>query len=90
MGKKSKKVKDGLDEKAKEKKTKKAKKAKRSEPQRESRPNPIDPALRYQMIETAAYYIAEKHGFDPRKSVEDWAQAEQQVDAKLNQEEQNS
>ncbi|RLW54596.1 MAG: hypothetical protein B6D76_06760 [gamma proteobacterium symbiont of Stewartia floridana] len=83
MGKKSKKAKDGLDDKVKEKK------AKRSEPQLESRPNPIDPSLRYQMIETAAYYIAEKHGFDPRKSVEDWAQAEQEIDTMLDEEEQN-
>ncbi|MCG8486601.1 MAG: DUF2934 domain-containing protein [Chromatiales bacterium] len=89
MGKKSKKAKDGLDEKVKEKKTKKGKKEKRSKPVLESKPNPIDPSLRYQMIETAAYYIAEKHGFDPRKSVEDWAQAEQEIDARLNEEEQN-
>jgi hypothetical protein len=89
MGKKSKKTKDDLDEKVKEKKLKKGKKAKRSKPQLESRPNPIDPTLRYQMIETAAYYIAEKHGFDPRQSVEDWAQAEQQIDARLKQEEQD-
>ncbi|MCG8018344.1 MAG: DUF2934 domain-containing protein [Candidatus Thiodiazotropha sp. 'RUGA'] len=89
MGKKSKKAKDDLDDKVKEKKARKAKKVKRSEPQLESRPNPIDPSLRYQMIETAAYYIAEKHGFDPRKSVEDWAQAEQEIDSMLNEEEQN-
>ena len=89
MGKKSKKAKDGLDEKVKEKKTKKGKKEKRSKPVLENKPNPIDPSLRYQMIETAAYYIAEKHGFDPRKSVEDWAQAEQEIDARLYEEEQN-
>jgi hypothetical protein len=50
---------------------------------------PMDPALRYQMIETAAYYIAEKHGFDPQKSIEDWAQAEREIDDRLREEEEN-
>ncbi|MEW8508591.1 MAG: DUF2934 domain-containing protein [Candidatus Thiodiazotropha sp.] len=38
---------------------------------------------RFEMIATAAYYIAEKHGFDPERSTQDWHQAELQIDAKL-------
>jgi hypothetical protein len=81
MRKKSKKTKDNLTD-----KEKKRMKAKLRESQAASNLPPIDRALRYQMIETAAYYIAEKHGFDPRRSVEDWAQAEREIDAHLQQE----
>ena len=89
MGKKSKKSKQELDEKGKKKdrsKKNKIKKLKNREPVKPLAPSAIDPALRYQMIETAAYYIAEKHGFDPRKSIEDWAQAEREIDRKLSEE----
>ena len=35
------------------------------------------------MIAEAAYFIAEKHGFDPHRVALDWDQAEQQIDALL-------
>ena len=42
------------------------------------------PEERYRMVETAAYYIAEQHGFQGR-SDEHWAAAESQIAAKLGQ-----
>lgn len=38
---------------------------------------------RYRMIETAAYYIAEKNGFSTN-NMDHWLAAEQEVDTKLN------
>lgn len=38
---------------------------------------------RLQMIETAAYYIAEKHGFNG-PSTDHWLAAEKQIDSQLN------
>lgn len=38
---------------------------------------------RYKMIQTAAYYRAEKHGFTAGKELEDWAGAEKEIDAML-------
>ncbi|MCU7860632.1 MAG: DUF2934 domain-containing protein [Candidatus Thiodiazotropha sp. (ex Lucinoma kastoroae)] len=43
----------------------------------------ITPEQRLDMIATAAYYIAEKHGFDPLRATQDWEDAEQQIDALL-------
>ncbi|MCU7883100.1 MAG: DUF2934 domain-containing protein [Candidatus Thiodiazotropha sp. (ex Lucinoma annulata)] len=43
----------------------------------------ITPEQRLDMIATAAYYIAEKHGFDPLRATQDWEDAEQQIDAIL-------
>lgn len=43
---------------------------------------------RLDMIATAAYYIAEKHGFDPNRVVQNWIEAEQQIDAMLKSEKQ--
>lgn len=40
------------------------------------------PEERYRMVETAAYFIAEKHGFQGR-SDEHWAAAERAIAAKL-------
>jgi Protein of unknown function (DUF2934) len=40
------------------------------------------PEERYRMVETAAYFIAEQHGFQGR-SDEHWAQAEREIAAKL-------
>lgn len=87
MGKKDKKMKDDLEIKHKKKRPKKDKpsKSKARETMTTNYSNPVDPTLRYQMIETAAYYIAERHGFDPSKAVEDWTQAEQEIDAYLKQ-----
>lgn len=42
------------------------------------------PAERYRMVETAAYYIAEQHGFQGR-SDEHWAAAERAIALKLGQ-----
>ena len=38
---------------------------------------------RSEMIATAAYYIAERHGFTPGMSASDWAAAEQEIDQLL-------
>jgi uncharacterized membrane-anchored protein len=38
---------------------------------------------RRQMIATAAYFIAEKHGFDPAREDENWREAEVQIDEML-------
>lgn len=38
---------------------------------------------RYRMIQDAAYYRAEKRGFAPGHDLEDWAEAEREVDALL-------
>jgi hypothetical protein len=35
------------------------------------------------MIEEAAYYRAEKRGFEPGYEQEDWAQSEKEIDAML-------
>jgi hypothetical protein len=35
---------------------------------------------RQQLIAEAAYYIAERRGFSPGNELEDWLQAEQEVD----------
>jgi len=42
------------------------------------------PEERYSMVETAAYFIAEQHGFQGR-SDEHWAAAERQIAARLGQ-----
>jgi hypothetical protein len=42
------------------------------------------PEERYRMVETAAYFIAEQHGFKGR-SDEHWAAAEREIAAKLGQ-----
>ncbi|WP_235559718.1 MULTISPECIES: DUF2934 domain-containing protein [unclassified Methylophilus] len=43
----------------------------------------VTSAKRLQMIEEAAYYIAEKHGFHG-PSTDHWLAAEKQIDSKLN------
>jgi hypothetical protein len=48
-----------------------------------SSPAIVTSANRLQMIEVAAYYIAEKHGFHG-PSADHWLAAEKQVDSKLN------
>ena len=40
------------------------------------------PEERYRMVETAAYFIAEQHGFQGR-SDEHWADAEREISARL-------
>ncbi|WP_083251206.1 DUF2934 domain-containing protein [Acidihalobacter yilgarnensis] len=41
------------------------------------------PEQRYRMIAEAAFYIAETHGFDPNRSLNDWLEAETMIDAHL-------
>lgn len=43
----------------------------------------VTPELRYRMISEAAFYIAESHGFDPSRSMDDWLEAEAMIDARL-------
>ncbi len=38
---------------------------------------------RLEMISTAAYYIAEQHGFTPGRAENDWAEAERQIEKRL-------
>lgn len=45
----------------------------------------ITPDQRSQMIAEAAYFNAEKRGFDPNGQVDDWLQAETMVDEMISQ-----
>jgi hypothetical protein len=38
-----------------------------------------DPSADYESIATAAYFIAEKNGFDETRNLENWLEAEQQL-----------
>jgi hypothetical protein len=40
----------------------------------------VSPAERLHMVHEAAYYRAEKRGFEPGHEVEDWAEAEREID----------
>jgi hypothetical protein len=46
-------------------------------------PARIDPAERLRMIEEAAYYRAEKRGFEAGWEQQDWAESEKEIDAML-------
>jgi len=41
---------------------------------------PVDPEVRRLMIAEAAYYCAERRGFAPGHELEDWFEAEAQID----------
>jgi Protein of unknown function (DUF2934) len=43
----------------------------------------VDPELRYEMVATAAYYIAEQRGFAPGHELEDWYRAQAAIDKEL-------
>lgn len=43
----------------------------------------ITPEERYQMIAAAAYFLAERHGFTSGRSLNDWIEAEKEIDSKL-------
>lgn len=43
----------------------------------------IDEVERYRMIERAAYFIAERHGFTGNSAFDDWIQAEREIDAQI-------
>ncbi|CAB1368779.1 DUF2934 domain-containing protein [Denitratisoma oestradiolicum] len=45
--------------------------------------HPVTPEQRYHYVEVAAYYIAERRGFDTGCANEDWAQAELDIDRLL-------
>jgi hypothetical protein len=78
-------------EKEKDKKLKKEKKkpgkADKKKVKKEKKPRQktlrISAGQRLDMIATAAYYIAEKHGFDPNRAAQDWEEAERQIEAML-------
>ncbi len=93
MGKKHKKDKKSEPEQSLEnkKKAKKGKKDKKRSKDKQARKSAkavdattvIEPEMRHQMIATAAYYIAERQGFDASKSLEYWQQAEKEIDTLL-------
>jgi hypothetical protein len=41
---------------------------------------PIDPEVKWLMIAEAAYYNAERRGFEPGHELEDWLEAEARID----------
>ena len=41
---------------------------------------PIDPTAKWLMIAEAAYYSAERRGFEPGHELEDWLDAEARID----------
>jgi hypothetical protein len=43
----------------------------------------VDPGQRTALIAEAAYFLAEKRGFEPGHQTEDWLLAESEVDARL-------
>lgn len=43
----------------------------------------VTPEQRYHYVEVAAYYIAERRGFEAGSAEEDWAQAELEIDRLL-------
>ena len=43
----------------------------------------VDPGHRTALIAEAAYFLAEKRGFEPGHHTEDWLSAESEVDARL-------
>lgn len=43
----------------------------------------VSPQQRYQMISTAAYFLAERRGFSGGYEMQDWISAEFEIDAKL-------
>ncbi|MEJ2630518.1 MAG: DUF2934 domain-containing protein [Acidihalobacter sp.] len=45
--------------------------------------SPVTAEQRYRMIAEAAYLIAESHGFDSGRTLDDWLQAEAQIDRQL-------
>lgn len=50
---------------------------------RKTAASPVSPEARYRMIAEAAYLIAESHGFDSSRTLNDWLEAEGQIDRVL-------
>jgi hypothetical protein len=60
-------------------------KEKKSDKKGKAASSVISAESRREMIATAAYYIAERHGFTPGESQADWRAAEKEIDAQLKQ-----
>ena len=43
----------------------------------------LSPDDRGELVRQTAYFLSERHGFDPRWDIENWLEAERQVDAGL-------
>jgi hypothetical protein len=43
----------------------------------------VEPEQRRAMIAEAAYYLAERRGFEPGRELEDWYSAEGEIDGRL-------
>ncbi len=56
----------------------------KSAPRKAAKKTTVLPEERYQMIATAAYFLAERRGFSGCYEMEDWITAEVEIDAKLN------
>ncbi|MEW8140052.1 MAG: DUF2934 domain-containing protein [Candidatus Thiodiazotropha endolucinida] len=82
MGKKSDRKKSKKD-KDRKKLTTQTKKGSKKEKKGTKESAAVNPQLRLDMIAEAAYFIAEKHGFDPQRVTQDWQQAEEQIDEML-------
>jgi hypothetical protein len=52
-------------------------------PRRHGAPAPVAPDVRELMIAEAAYYIAERRGFEPGGELDDWLEAESEIDLLL-------
>jgi hypothetical protein len=77
MGKKA----DKKSTKKKDKAVKAEKKEKKSKGKSKSKKAPkLSPKARLEMVATAAYYIAEEHGFTPGRAETDWLEAERQIE----------
>lgn len=50
---------------------------------RKTAASPVTAEARYRMIAEAAYLIAESHGFDSSRTLNDWLEAEGQIDRML-------
>ncbi|MEW8027760.1 MAG: DUF2934 domain-containing protein [Candidatus Thiodiazotropha sp.] len=70
-------------EKDKKKLSKQTNKSTKKEKKDSKGTSEVSPQQRLDMIAEAAYFIAEKHGFDQQRVMQDWQQAEQQIDDML-------
>lgn len=52
-------------------------------PRRRAAQPPVEPEVREIMIAEAAYYIAERRGFEPGAELDDWLDAESEIDGLL-------
>ncbi|MEW8585075.1 MAG: DUF2934 domain-containing protein [Candidatus Thiodiazotropha sp.] len=83
MEKKRKKKKNKKNKKEKNKVKKAGEKSRKQGNKSGKKSSDVSTKERLEMIATAAYYIAEKHGFNPHRVADDWQEAEQQIDAML-------